>query len=215
MKMKLEVPKAIPSVENPVPLHQWCTEHEINDEMLWKKAAINQMVFVRDDLNGLIQNRLKSKDRTDVEVISEHRSKSIILPVFVLERGDLKIILRYNFYDWKMSVICSRKIDANFDGLFHTTPPIEPDYTGNELASVYFEGFPEDLCFDYYESTDKKVWSAEISGNYLLYITLYLILKSLEYIEPMKWHTKESHRKELDADFAKWDAERAKEKKDE
>ncbi len=212
MEMKLEVPKQIPSVESPVTLHDWITEHPVQDEMLWRKAAFNQFNFVRDDLNPLLQNKLKSADRKNIQVISEHRSKSIILPVYVLERGDLKIILRYNFYNWKMSVICSRRIDANFDGLFHTTPPIEPDYTGNELASVYFEGFPEDLCFDYYESTDKKVWSAEISGDYLMYITLYLILKALEYIEPIKWHTKESHRKELDADYAEWDAERAKEK---
>lgn len=212
MEMKLEVPKAIPSVESPVPLHQWATEHPILDEMLWKKSAYNQMHFIEDDLNPLLQNKLKGDDRTGVKVISEHRSKSIKLPVYKLQREDLTIILRYNFYNWKMSVICSKKIDANFDGLFHTTPPIEPDYTGNELASVYFEGFPKDLCFDYYESTDKKVWSAEISNDQMLWTTVYLILKALEYIEPMKWHTKESHRKELDEDFAKWDTKRAKEK---
>lgn len=212
MEMKLEVPKAIPSVESPVPLHQWIKENQPNDEMLWKNAAGRQMTFVRDNLNPLLQNKLKRAERKDIQVISEHRSKSIILPVYVLEREDLKIILRYNFYNWKMSVICGKKIDANFDGLFHTTPPIEPDYTGNELASVYFEGFPEDLCFDYYESTDKKVWSAEISNDQMLWTTVYLILKALGYIESMKWRTKKSHRKELDADMAEWDAKRAKEK---
>ncbi len=214
MEMKLEVPKQIPSVESPVTLHQWITEHPVKDEMLWQKAAFNQFNFVRDDLNPLIQNRLKSAERKDIQVISEHRSKSIVLPVYVLERGDLKIILRYNFYNWKMSVICNRKIDADFGGLFHTTPPIEPDYTGNELASVYFEGFPEDLCFDYYESTDKKVWSAEISNDQMLWTTMYLILKAIGYIEPMTWHTKESHQKELDEQSADWDAELAKDKKD-
>lgn len=215
MEMKLEVPKAIPSIENPVLLHQWCKEHEIKDEMLWKKAAKRQVYFVEDDLNPLMQNKLKGKDRTKVQVISEHCSKSIILPVYVLERGDLKIILRENFYNWKMSVICGRTIDANFDGLFHTTPPIEPDYTGNELASVYFEGFPEDLCFDYYEATDKKVWSAEIRNDQMLWTTIYLILKALDYVVPTKWHTKESHRKELDEDRADWDVKRAKEKENE
>ncbi len=212
MEMKLEVPKAIPSAENPVPLHQWATEHPIKDEMLWKKAAERQMYFVEDDLNPLMQNRLKGKERKIAQVISEHRSKSIILPVYVLERGDLKMILRYNFYNWKMSVICGRTIDANFDGLFHTTPPIEPDYTGNELASVYFEGFPKDLCFDYYEVTDKKVWSAEIHSAQMLWTTTYLILKALGYVVPTKWHTKESHRKELDEDRVVWDAEQAEEK---
>jgi len=148
-------------------------------------------------LHGLMQNRLKKNERTEVQVISEHRSKSIKLPVYLLERGDLKIILRYNFYNWKMSVICNKKIDANFDGLFHTTPPIEPEYTGNELASVYFEGFPKDIIFDYYEETDKKVWSAELYSDQILWTTIYLILKAVGYVVPTEWTTKAKHEAEI------------------
>lgn len=204
----------VPSVENPVPLYVWWTENTIEDTMLWKKSAQMQMDFVDSQLNGLMQNRLRKKERTEVQIISEHRSKSIDLPVYVLERGDLKIILRENFYNWKISVICSRKIDANFDGLFHTTPPIEPDYTADELWHGYFEGFPEDLVFDYYEETDKKVWSAKISDDYILYITIYLILKSLGYVVPTEWRTKESHKKELAENREEWD-ERIKEREKE
>jgi hypothetical protein len=188
--------RSIPSVAEPVPLYTWWTENTIDDEMLWKQAASNQMHFV-EDLNGLMQNKLKKSERKQVQVISEHMSKSILLPVYLLERGDLQIILRYNFYNWKMSVICNRKIDANFDGLFHTTPPIEPDYTGNELASVYFEGFPKDLIFDYYEETDKKVWSAQCHNEQILWTTVYLILKAVGYVSPTEWTTKEKHQKEL------------------
>ena len=188
--------RSIPSVEKPVPLYTWWTENVVPDEMLWKKASSQQMHFV-DDLNGLIQNRLKVSERTQVQVISEHTSKSILLPVYLLERGDLKIILRENFYNWKMSVICNRKIDANFDGLFHTTPPIEPDYTTNELANVYFEGFPKDLIFDYYEESDKKVWSAKLHNDQILWTTIYLILKAVGYVVPTEWTTKTKHQAEI------------------
>jgi hypothetical protein len=188
--------KQIPTVEKPVPLYTWWVENTIKDEMLWKKAATNQMHFV-DDLNGLMQNKLKESERKQVQVISEHVSKSILLPVYLLQRGDLQIILRENFYNWKMSVICSRKIDANFDGLFHTTPPIEPDYTSNELADVYFEGFPKDLIFDYYEETDKKVWSAKLHNDQILWTTVYLILKAVGYVTPTEWTTKAKHQAEL------------------
>jgi hypothetical protein len=200
--------RSIPSVAKPVPLYTWWTENTIDDEMLWKQAASNQMHFV-DDLNGLMQNRLKKDERKQVQVISEHMSKSILLPVYLLERGDLQIILRYNFYNWKISVVCNRKVDANFDGLFHTTPPIEPDYTGNELADVYFEGFPKDLVFDYFEESDKKVWSAQIHDDKILWTTIYLILKAVGYVVPTEWRTKASHQKELDERAAE------REKKDE
>ena len=188
--------RSIPSVEKPVPLYTWWMENEINDKMLWKKAARNQMHFV-DDLNGLMQNRLQGDDRTPVQVISEHTSKSILLPVYLLERGDLKIILRENFMNWKISVICSRTIDANFDGLFHTTPPIDPDYTGDELWHGYFEGFPKDLIFDYFEKSDKKVWSARIHDDKILWTTVYLILKAVGYVVPTEWTTKEKHQAEI------------------
>ncbi len=192
--------KVLDILKKGIDLQKWFSCNDVSDEMLWKKSYVNQVIFVRDDLNGLMQNCLEGEDRISVKVISTHISKSITLPVYHLQRKNLNIILRENFYNWKMSVISSNPIVTDFQGLFHTTPPIEPDYTGDELSSVYFEGFPEELVFRYYEEQNKYYktrFSAKISSDYILYIVIYLILKSQGYITPMVWHTKESHQKEL------------------
>ena len=194
-------------------LDPWRYEHIIKDEMLWKKAAQNQMMFVHDKLNGLMQNSLETEDRTDVEVISTHTSKSILLPVYHLQRGDLHIILRENFYNWKMSVLNPNFVLANFDGLFYTTPPIDPDYTGDELSSVYFEGFPKDLIFGYYEESDKSHFSAHIVNDQMMWTTLYLILKDQGYVTPREWTTKEKSRAEMDERTKKREEKRLIEQK--
>src|SRR6185369_7381601 len=100
--------------------------------------------------------------------------KSVKLPVYQLSRPDLglRLILRGNFHDWKLSVISNKPIAADFTGLFRTTPPTHPKYHGNELASCYFEGFPEELVFGYYEPSDKCQWSAAIGGQQALWATV-------------------------------------------
>lgn len=183
-------------------LQEWANSHEVDGKMLWKGAWGNQIAFVRDQVSALIGAGIRYNDpRRDelLSVISTHRSKSITLPVYEFSRPDygLRIILRNNFYNWKMSVICTTPIECNFDGLFHTTPPVEPTYTGDPLNPAYFEGFPEDLVFGYYYS-DQRQFSAEIGTDYELITSLFLIMRSLGAIKAYRWHTKESHKKELE-----------------
>jgi hypothetical protein len=177
-------------------LQSWANENWFDNDGLskyvYKEAATDQMQFVRDLLNRrLLQPDLHYDKVNNVEVISTHRSKSIILPVYELRRIDsnLRIILRNNFHNWKMSVISGVDIEADFSSLFYTSPPIEPDFTGDPLHSVYFEGFPSDLIFGYYEQNKKK-FSAEIYSNYALYTSIFLILKSVGIIKPLEWATK-------------------------
>ena len=181
-------------------LQKWINEQIVGDQMLWKGAFGHQVGFVRDCICSLFGHGLDYEDREKVpDVVATHRSKSIILPVYDLQRPDLglRLVMRNNFYNWKLSVISEKPIVADFSGLFHTTPPIEPDYTGDPLSSVYFEGFPRDLIFSYYEPSDKKKWSAEIGGDYSLYTTIFLMLRSMGVVRAFEWHTEESHRKEL------------------
>lgn len=182
-------------------LQEWINSQIVDDEMLWKTAFGHQVSFIRDTLAPLVCSGLHySLSDQAATVISTHRSKSIQLPVVQLSRPDmdLRLIVRDNFYNWKLSVISSTPIEADFDGLFQTTPPIEPEYTGNPLASVYFEGFPENLVFGYYTPSDKKTWSAEIGGTHRLWTTVFLILKSLGVIKPKEWNTREKHKLELE-----------------
>jgi len=166
-------------------LQEWFNENEVSDEMLWKKSYINQFMFVRDEIGGLVNRELGK-----VFVINTRTSKSIKLPVYFMEKNGLQLILKENFYNWKMSVISGKPIVADFDGLFHTTYPVDIDYTGNPLSSVYFEGFPEEFIFGYYQKSEKMRWSAEIGSGYLLYTSIFLILKARGDIEPFRWSVK-------------------------
>lgn len=184
-------------------LQQWIEGNPVRDEMLWKGAFGQQVMFIRDNIVPVFGTGLNYDQMRDaVSVISTHRSKSIELPVYQLERPDrdLRVVLRNNFYNWKMSVLSGTPIQANFDGLFHTTPPIEPDYTGDELHPVYFEGFPRDLIFSYFAESDRRRWSAEIQSDEALWTSVFLMMRSLGDVKPLVWHTKESHRKELGLD---------------
>jgi hypothetical protein len=176
------------------PLQEWFNNQRNNtpDEMLYKGSSASQIMYVRDDLCGLISCGMDDSEKRSgiITVISTHTSKSVKLPVYSFDRSDigLRIIARNNFYNWKISVISDEPIIADFDGLFHTTPPIDPAYTGDSLASCYFEGFPKELIFGYYENNKSK-WSAEIWGNNELWTVLFLIMKAKGQIKPMKWST--------------------------
>ena len=79
-------------------LLHWMRKQEIDDKMLYKNAAIKQECFIRDQICMRLLH-------THSFVISTHRSKSIVLPVyaFTMENG-IKVICRENFYGWKLSV---------------------------------------------------------------------------------------------------------------
>lgn len=189
---KLKINSA-PSLENPVDLQDWFSVSRPDDNLIYAKGFVRQVMFVRDSIaDGLFG--------TKAVVISTHRSKSVLLPVYVIDRKDLglTIVLRDNFYNWKLSVMSQRPALADFTGLFKVVPPFEPEYSGNPLSPVYFEGFPKCLVFGYYATSDWRVWSAEIWGDNPLWTALFLLLKSVGGIRPAQWHTKEGHRKELD-----------------
>ena len=205
-----------------VKLQEWISAQTIKDEMLWKGAFGDQVSFVRDRLSALVCGDIEREymecccDHT--HVISEHHSKSISLPVYEIERPGLKLILRNNFYNWKLSVISDKPIEADFTGLFITSPPTEPDYTGDSLHPVYFEGFPTDLIFGYYDTSDKKKWSAEIHDDYFLMAVIFLIMRSLGTIKPQVYSTRAEHQVRLAKDhekFEKWMAKERVKKADE
>ncbi len=200
----------VPAESPTMSLQSWATANAPDEGLIYKSGFWNQVIWVRDDLSYLVSCGLKKP--IEAQVISSHRSKSVRLPVYELTRPDLglRLILRDNYSNWKLSCITERPLVVDFSGLFRTTPPIEPDYTGDPLHSVYFEGFPKNLVFGYYEPSDKLSWSAEINGgNQVVWAAVFLIMKSLGAVKPLTWHTRESHRAELDEERARWAAERA------
>lgn len=172
------------------PLGEWLKANQPKDHMCWRQDALAQFAFVRDALAPIVcAGRDLISAYGDVSVIAEHRSKSIVLPVYHLRRDACDFYLRGNFYNWKLSVVSASPIEVDLSGLCHTTPPIEPDYTGNPLNSVYFEGFPGEFVFGYYEQ-DKARWSAEFRDDQSLATALFLIMRSSGAIKPLEWHTR-------------------------
>lgn len=176
----------------------------------------NQVRFVRDILAGTIFQGMETDydDRLGaIHVISTHFSKSTLLPVFQINfknrDRELTFIMRNNLYNWKLSVISNLPVEADFTGLFATTTPLDPSYTGDPLASCYFEGFPEDKIFGYYYNNQEK-FSAEIYGDYNLQTTIFLIMRDAGAIRPYVWHTMESHQKEMDKKRIRYEAKRDK-----
>jgi hypothetical protein len=184
-----------------VSLSDWARDTRVEDTLFWKGTAHNQVEFVLKELGpfaaGIHDYALAEES---LRVISTHRSKSVDLPVYriINMELDMEFILRNNFYNWKFSVISSKPILAEFTGLFYTSPPVEPDYTGDHLAPVYFEGFPEKYIFGYYDKSDnKKKWSADMYNDYDLWTTIYVCLRALGGIKPLVYHTRKSHAAEL------------------
>lgn len=201
---------------------KWLEEHKETD-LIYAKSKdgprLQQVHFIRDDISALFWAGISYYDRPKVPpprsdcresavVISEHRSKSVRLPVYSLTRMDigLQLTLRDNYYNWKLSVDSKTPITADFSGLFHTTPPIEPDYTGDPLNSVYFEGFPESRVFGYFSDNNRQ-FSAEIHSSESLWTAVFLMMRGLGMIKPFEWHTRESHKKALDEQSARWKRE--------
>ncbi len=115
-------------------------------------------MLVRDRLNRMFRGE-------DVMVISEHTSKSIKLPVFMLENKaiGMKIIMRDNFYNYKVSVISEKPFIADLAYYGHTSPPLKGG--AEYLHPAYFEGFPPEYIFSYYDLSDKMKWSIEINSE--------------------------------------------------
>lgn len=174
------------------PLQGWFREWltSTSDDLLYKKAASSQVMFVRDSLGRALASSWQEWQGEDdsegerhggaVTVIGEHRSKSVRLPVYhivlpgptLLERGrfieqpGLEMVLRDNFYDWKVSVRSDAPIhNVAGWGLFREDEAI---------SACYCEGFPREWVQGPY-AKDKRRFTVELGGQYDLYAFCLLL----------------------------------------
>lgn len=196
---------------------------EIDSSLYYAKPASNQICFVRDGVGQVVWGDIRyhnreheppPRDDTNLTgyVIGEHRSKSVTLPVYMFERPDLglRFVMRGNFYDWKLSVSSEKPLTRYVEfmsTMFYINPPIEPEYTGNELAPCYFEGFPEEHIYGHL-SKNPRQWSCSVGDNALI-TTIQLIMHEIGARKPREQFTKAEHRKQLDEETAARKAERA------
>lgn len=139
----------------------------IDDKMLWKKAAEHQEIFLRDEI---CTNLL----RTHAFVVSTHTSKSIQLPVYYfMMRNGIKVVCRENFYGWMLSVKLPK--DRPYEDII-PKDLIECGYDG-DISDCYFEGFRKEWVFGGYKPNDKKQrnFSFGIYNDYEFYTVMYML----------------------------------------
>lgn len=159
----------------PVDVTTWIRVNKPDENLTYKDGLGDQVCFVRDTImRDIFYSSIFGKyereayEKFQPMVISTHMSKSVLLPVVLMniEKYNIKIILRYNFYDWKIFIISKDEINCDFKGLF-----IEKD---KPINTIYCEGFPKDLVFDRY-CDNKKQFTIEINDKYRLYTFMYLL----------------------------------------
>ena len=97
-------------------------------------------------------------------MISTHVSKSVTLPVYLINLKELgiEIILRDNLYDWKVSVSSDSEL------YFETMDLFDEFKIWN---STYCEGFPNNKIFGCYNE-NKFNFTIRLDNNYGLYTFL-------------------------------------------
>lgn len=160
-------------------LNDWWSNNEPDENLIYKSGLEEQCIFVRDILmqrmfikiaSDYLKYKPFSDERSEIyhsfvpSVIGTHYSKSVKLPVMEMDLSKigLKVILRYNFYDWCISVESEKDVDCDFMGLV-------TDQKG------YFEGFPQDRIYDTYSENNKKKFSICLNDKYDVYTFMFLL----------------------------------------
>ena len=153
----------------PVDVNAWLRVNEPNENLIYAKGLSDQVCFVRDTLCQLLTSTYEEWCDNPPLVISTHYSKSVKLPVFQinLEKYGIEVVLRYNFYDWKVSVKSEKPLDFDCMGLFNPT---------EKISYIYCEGFPKDKVYGSYEQNHSQ-FTIEIISRYDLY-TFFFLLKN-------------------------------------
>jgi len=149
----------------PEPLQRWFMAHIPKEEMFYAKSLEHQVMFVRDTITGLLSRSQLDYKRLP-RVISTHTSKSVKLPVYYFDAVWAKLILRCNFYDWKVSVESKvGPLALDLDGLCGIEKPI---------PHCYCEGFMSEWVFSAYKENSSK-FTVELGRDYDLYTFLFLL----------------------------------------
>lgn len=160
-------------------LKGWLEHNKPEEDLIYRNGLYDQCTFVKDGLmrrlflhvasdydstNMKFEERHKIIEDFAPSVIGTHRSKSVLLPVLEMDLSKIgfKVILRYNFYDWCISVESQKDIDCDFMGLL-------TDEKG------YFEGFPKDRIYEKYSETNKKNFSLCLRDDFQVYTFMFLL----------------------------------------
>ena len=158
----------------PVDVTAWIRVNQPVPELIYGKQLISQICFVRGKINWLLRSTYDEWDANKPQVVSTHYSKSVKLPVYKidLEKYGIEIVLRYNFFEWIVSIKSEKPLDCDFLGLFDPKKEIP-------VTNCY--GVPLNMIFGSYEKNHSQ-FMIEFSSEYDVY-TFFFILKNYLGIE--------------------------------
>ena len=134
--------------------------------MVFKKGYWDQIYIVRNRMRDFFKDRIKQ-----ARVVSTHVSKSIQLPVMMVQLTDGTIfIIRSNFYDWKVTVVSPTAIILN-TSIFTCNEQVDP---------IYCEGFNKDWVLGPYSQNNKEFTIELYDDQQFVYPMIALLVAALE-----------------------------------
>ncbi len=131
-----------------------------------KQSAWNQIDYVIRMVGLLMPLDYKDEDlNRTVKIINTHTSHGTILPVYSITLTDGTVLtLRYNFYNWIVSVNAKRDVCADFMDIFDQKA---------EIIAVNCEGFPLTRVYNSY-AKNKRQFTVELASNEQLYMFVWI-----------------------------------------
>lgn len=159
---------------------QWLMEHNPDDKYIFKSAWWDQYVFWRDKILPMFTDayyksgksfsweNVEKEIDTNVEIIGEHYSKSLIHPVVKINYRGATIIANYNFYGYEVEVFSDYIIQLPMSNLFRS-----------KKAGFFWYGYPEKWITNERYEDNKKTFVAEINDLYDFYTFMYLLQRQI------------------------------------
>ena len=164
----------------PVDVNAWWNVNEPDEKLIYKDGLGRQIVFIRDEIYSKLffdkeypelkgkynKETMKAYNAFKPMAISTHMSKSVLLPVMELDLKSVgvKIVLRYNFYNWNVSIESENDIGCDFKDVF----------SDDNYNYCYCEGFPADRKYGMYKDNHKK-FTICIDDDYKLFTFMWLL----------------------------------------
>jgi len=157
-----------------IQLQEWFMENKPDEKLIYKDGLSRQVLFIRDIIPGIFARSYEEYTgiKNSIFVISTHTSKSVKLPVYELSWNDCRFIMRYNFYDWKVTARLPYKfkeIEIEFMKLFDPKA---------EVHKVYCEGFRDDWVKPPYGKNTRE-FTCELHNNYVIHTFFHIIKHSV------------------------------------
>ncbi len=153
-----------------IPIQEWLNSRLpiSHDDYIngMQTAPLEQGFFARDVLSRAVA-RSYEEYKSCAWVIGEHRSKSRHLPVILLERPDLVVVMRNNFYNVAISI--KRTANVAIPAANH----LITEGLKETVSGCYCEGFPSEWLFGLY-APQKQAFTVHVGDRYDAYALIRL-----------------------------------------